>query len=50
MAAASPCRDLRKTLEKMERCCGAGEDRRGGDLVSYSKSDFEFHACIYAAA
>jgi len=39
-----------KTLEKMEALLRAQEKIVAEeDLVSYSKSDFDFHACIYAA-
>ena len=39
-----------KALEKMERLLRAQEKIVAEeDLVAYSKSDFEFHACIYAA-
>jgi DNA-binding GntR family transcriptional regulator len=39
-----------KALEKMERMLRAQEKIVAEeDLVAYSKSDFEFHACIYAA-
>jgi len=39
-----------KALEKMERLLGEQEKIVAEeDLVAYSKSDFEFHACIYAA-
>jgi DNA-binding GntR family transcriptional regulator len=39
-----------KALEKMERLVRAQEKIVSDeDLVAYSKSDFEFHACIYAA-
>ena len=39
-----------KALEKMERLLQAQEKIVAEeDLVAYSKSDFEFHACIYAA-
>jgi DNA-binding GntR family transcriptional regulator len=39
-----------KALEKMERLLRAQEKIVSEeDLVAYSKSDFEFHACIYAA-
>jgi DNA-binding GntR family transcriptional regulator len=39
-----------KTLEKMEKLLRAQERIVAEeDLVAYSKSDFEFHACIYAA-
>jgi len=39
-----------KTLEKMERLLRAQERIVAEeDLVAYSKSDFDFHACIYAA-
>lgn len=39
-----------KTLEKMEKLLRAQEKIVAEeDLVAYSKSDFEFHACIYAA-
>ena len=39
-----------KTLEKMERLLRAQEKIVSDeDLVAYSKSDFDFHACIYAA-
>ena len=39
-----------KALEKMERLLRAQEKIVAEeDLVAYSNSDFEFHACIYAA-
>lgn len=39
-----------KALEKMERLVRVQEKIVAEeDLVAYSKSDFEFHACIYAA-
>ena len=39
-----------KALEKMERMLRAQEKIVAEeDLLAYSKSDFEFHACIYAA-
>jgi len=39
-----------KTLEKMERLLREQEKIVAEeDLVAYSKSDFDFHACIYAA-
>jgi len=39
-----------KTLEKMEKLLKAQEKIVAEqDLVAYSKSDFDFHACIYAA-
>ena len=39
-----------KALEKMEKLLGVQEKIVAEeDLVAYSKSDFEFHACIYAA-
>ncbi len=39
-----------KTLEKMERMLREQEKIVAEeDLVAYSKSDFDFHACIYAA-
>jgi len=39
-----------KALEKMERLVREQEKLVAEeDLVAYSKSDFEFHACIYAA-
>lgn len=39
-----------KALEKMEKLLQAQEKIVSEeDLVAYSKSDFEFHACIYAA-
>jgi DNA-binding GntR family transcriptional regulator len=39
-----------KALEKMERLVREQEKIVAEeDLVAYSKSDFEFHACIYAA-
>ncbi|MCL5966547.1 MAG: GntR family transcriptional regulator [Deltaproteobacteria bacterium] len=39
-----------KTLDKMERLLQAQERIVADeDLISYSRSDFEFHACIYAA-
>jgi DNA-binding GntR family transcriptional regulator len=39
-----------KALEKMEKLLRAQEGIVSKeDLVAYSKSDFEFHACIYAA-
>jgi len=39
-----------KTLEKMEALLRVQEKIVAEeDLVAYSKSDFEFHACIYAA-
>jgi DNA-binding GntR family transcriptional regulator len=38
-----------KALEKMEKLLLDQEKIVAeGDLVSYSKSDFDFHACIYA--
>jgi len=39
-----------KTLEKMEKLLKTQEKFVAEqDLVAYSKSDFDFHACIYAA-
>jgi DNA-binding GntR family transcriptional regulator len=39
-----------KALEKMEKLLQAQEKIVAEeDLVAYSKSDFEFHACLYAA-
>lgn len=39
-----------RTLDKMERLLlEQGKIVAEEDLVSYSRSDFEFHACIYAA-